>query len=120
MADLLTRVHGEIRARMQELRPFVQEEAKLRAALQAIGASAPGEGNGGRKPSNRRTPARSRTRAARGAIRQRVIDYVTTNPGSTASDVARALGLNRNSVATRLAQLSKDGKLKKATRGYKA
>jgi hypothetical protein len=45
---------------------------------------------------------------------------VTSNPGSTAGDVARALGLNRNSVATRLAQLAKSGELAKAERGYAA
>jgi hypothetical protein len=32
----------------------------------------------------------------------------------------RALGLNRNSVATRLAQLAKSGELAKAERGYEA
>ncbi len=42
------------------------------------------------------------------------------NPGSTAGDVAAALGLNRDSVATRLAQLVKSGELTKATRGYSA
>ena len=49
-----------------------------------------------------------------------VIDFVASNPGSTAGDVARARGLNRNSVATRLAQLAKSGELTKAKRGYAA
>jgi predicted transcriptional regulator len=39
-------------------------------------------------------------------VRGRVMEYVAANPGSTASDVANALRLNRNSVATRLTQLS--------------
>ena len=51
-------------------------------------------------------------------MRVRVMEYVAANPGSTASDVAKALGLNRNSVATRLTQLSKRGDLVKAPRGY--
>jgi hypothetical protein len=38
---------------------------------------------------------------------QGVIDSVASNPGSTAGNVARARGLNRSSVATRLAQLAK-------------
>jgi DNA-binding IclR family transcriptional regulator len=46
----------------------------------------------------------------------RVIELVASNPGSTASDVARALGLNRNSVANRLAQLAESGELSKAKR----
>jgi DNA-binding IclR family transcriptional regulator len=48
------------------------------------------------------------------------VEYVAGNPGSTASDVANAVGLNRNSVATRLTQLSKAGVLVKAQRGYSA
>jgi hypothetical protein len=44
---------------------------------------------------------------------------VASNPGATAGDVAKALGLNRNSVATRLAQLAKSGELAKAKRGYR-
>ena len=46
------------------------------------------------------------------------MEYVATHPGSTASDVAKALGLNRKSVATRLTQLSERGDLVKAPRGY--
>ena len=56
----------------------------------------------------------------RATPRARVVEYVAANPGSTASDVAKALGLNRNSVATRLTQLSKRGDLVKAQRGYSA
>jgi predicted transcriptional regulator len=51
-------------------------------------------------------------------MRAAVIDYVRSNPGSTAGDVAAALNLNRNSIATRLAQLTKSGELVK--RGYAA
>jgi DNA-binding MarR family transcriptional regulator len=53
-------------------------------------------------------------------VRARVVEYVAENPGSTARDVAKALGLNRNSVTTRLTQLSKAGHLVKAQRGYSA
>ena len=49
-----------------------------------------------------------------------MIDSVASNPGSTAGDVARALGLNQNSVAARLVQLAKSGELTKAKRGYAA
>ena len=49
-----------------------------------------------------------------------MIDFVASNPGSTAGDVARALGLKRNLVATRLAQLAKSGEPTKVKRGYAA
>ena len=51
---------------------------------------------------------------------QGVIDFVASNPGSTAGDVARARALDQNSVATRLVQLAKSGELTKAKRGYAA
>ena len=45
----------------------------------------------------------------RGQSREQLIEYVRAHPGSTAGDVARALGLKRTSVSTRLAQLAKAG-----------
>jgi hypothetical protein len=53
-------------------------------------------------------------------MRARVLEFVASNPGATAGDVAEAHSLNRNSVATRLAQLAKSGELAKAKRGYMA
>lgn len=50
----------------------------------------------------------------------RLIEYLKANPGSTAGDVAKALGLKRNSTSTRLAQLAKAGEITKAKRGYSA
>jgi predicted transcriptional regulator len=89
-------------------------------ALEALGApDPPATGNGRHRPSNgRRRPAKPPTASARDEVRQQVVDYVTANPGSTAGDVAKALGLNRNLVATRLAQLAKAGALEKSARGY--
>jgi predicted ArsR family transcriptional regulator len=59
-------------------------------------------------------------RRQRGQSREKLIEYLRVNPGSTAGDVAKALGLKRNSVATRLTQLAKAGALAKAERGYSA
>jgi predicted transcriptional regulator len=79
---------------------------------------APSDGRGRRRRSNQRgSPG---ARSLRGDTKTRVIEFVTSNPGSTAGDVARGLGLNRNSVATRLTQLAKSGELAKAERGYAA
>jgi hypothetical protein len=120
MADLLDTVRSEIDARLDELRPLVEEAAGLEAALAALersdGAATPARV---RRRSSRATPAGRRARQG-GGTRERLGDYVRANPGSTAGDVASALGLNRDSVATRLAQLAKSGELVKATRGYSA
>jgi Winged helix-turn-helix DNA-binding len=120
MADLLDTIRSQIDARLEELRPLVEEAASLEAALAALersdGMAAPP------RPRRRTSPATSTGRRGRGRgeTRKRLLEYVWANPGSTAADVATALGLNRHSVATRLAQLAKAGELVKTTRGYSA
>lgn len=120
MADLLDMIRSQIDARLNELRPLVDEAASLEAAVAALGGSdgpaAPARP--GRRAS-RSTSAGRRGRRRR-ETRERLVDYVRANPGSTAGEGATALGLNRNSVATRLAQLAKSGELLKAARGYSA
>jgi CRP-like cAMP-binding protein len=120
MADLLDTIRRQIDERLAELRPSVEEAASLEAALAAVesanGAAAPAR----RRRRGSRSPSTGRPGRRRGETRERLIDYVRANPGSTAGDVAKALGLNRNSLATRLAQLAKSGELTKATRGYTA
>ena len=109
-------------SRLEELRPLAREASDLQSALDAVNgvAAAPAAGGRhGRRQSGRSAVPRRPDRPA-GDVRVRVMEYVAANPGSTASDVAKALGLNRNSVATRLTQLSKRGDLVKAPRGYSA
>jgi hypothetical protein len=121
MPDLVDTIRNEIDARLEELRPLAREASDLQRALDALSQVplvAPGDGRSRRPRSNQR--ASSRARSPRGDAKARVIEFVTSNPGSTAGDVARGLGLNRNSVATRLAQLAKSGELAKAERGYAA
>jgi predicted transcriptional regulator len=122
MADLVDRIRQEIDARLEELRPLAREASDLKRALDALNGvpAAPAvDGHGRRRTSGQRA-SRPRSRSARGDIGALVIEYVAANPGSTAGDVAKALGLHRNSVATRLTQLGKRGELVKARRGYSA
>jgi hypothetical protein len=120
MADLVDDIRQQIEARLAELRPLVQEAASLEAALGAL-ASADDQSSG--TPSRRRTrkrPTAPRARGARprGQSREQIIEYVRAHPGSTAADVATALGRKRNSVSTQLTQLANAGALAKADRGY--
>jgi cell division septum initiation protein DivIVA len=122
MPELLDDIRTQITTRLQELQPLVQEAEDLQRALDALqGAPARPERNGRR----RATPTRSRNGSTaarkprqRRDMRTAVIEYIRAHPGSTAGDVAKALNLNRNSIATRLAQLAKAGDLTKAKRGY--
>ena len=122
MPDLVDTIRQEIDARLAELRPLAREASDLQRALDALdgGPVAPtSNGRRTRRQSRQPMPAR-RSGSAREDIRSRVVEYVAANPGSTAGDVAKALGLNRNSVATRLTQLSRRGDLVKARRGCSA
>ena len=121
MPDLVDTIRKQIDARLEELRPLAREASDLQRALDAlteVPSVPPTERRGQRRRSGQR--AAQRSRSGRAGVRARVIEFVASNPGATAGDVAKALGLNRNSVATRLAQLAKSGELAKAERGYTA
>jgi CRP-like cAMP-binding protein len=116
MPDLLDTVRRDIDARLAELRPLVQEASRLQSALDALATT---DGRAQAPTASRaRGPRQSRRGASRGETRARIVDYVQAHPGSTAGDVARALGLNRQSTSTRLTQLAKAGEIAKAKRGY--
>jgi CRP-like cAMP-binding protein len=121
MPELLDEIRSDIKTRIDELRPLVREAETLQRALDALAeASTPTPRNSRRSSStrSRRESTTAPTPRRRGSVRAVVIDYVRANPGSTAGDVAEALGLNRNSLGTRLTQLAKTGELVKAKRGY--
>jgi hypothetical protein len=121
MTDLLDSIRKQIDARIRELRPLVDEAASLEAALAALGGSGPAATpSSPARRTRRRRARRPPGRASRGQTRELLIDHLRANPGSTAGDVAKALGLKPNSVSTRLAQLAKSGELVKAARGYSA
>jgi CRP-like cAMP-binding protein len=120
MAELIDTVRHEIDARLNELRPIVEEAAGLEAALNALGGS-----DGGVTASRPQRRARRRSAAAGarsgrppGQMREKLIEHLRAHPGSTAGDVAKALGLKRNSVSTQLTQLARSGAIAKAARGY--
>jgi DNA invertase Pin-like site-specific DNA recombinase len=122
MPDLVDTICREIDARLEELRPLTREASELQRALDALNgvpaAPAPSGRRRRRQPGQPAAPQRSGSQ--RDEVRARVAEYVSANPGSTASDVAKALGLKRSSLATRLSQLSKRGELVKAPPGYSA
>jgi uncharacterized membrane protein len=67
-----------------------------------------------RRASNRRATARNRQTDSEASV----LDLLAHHPGSTAGDLAKALNLDRGSVAARLTQLAKAGEIKKVPHGY--
>ena len=121
MTDLVDTVRKQIDARLNELRPIVEEAAGLEAALNALqgmdgvaarrapasGAAPHGDVEGRPWP-----PARPVTGADH-RIRARA-------PRLHGGRRGRALGRSATSVSTQLTQLAKAGALTKAERGYAA
>jgi hypothetical protein len=120
MPDLVDAIRKEIDARLDELRPLEREASDLQSALDALNGitAAPAAGGRRRRRQAGQPAAPRRSDRPAGDVRGRLMEYLAANPGSTASDVAKALGLKRDSVATRLTQLRKRGDLVKAPHGY--
>jgi predicted ArsR family transcriptional regulator len=57
-------------------------------------------------------------RQRRGDIKDQIIAYLRNHSESTADDVAKAINANRNTTATRLSQMVKEGEITKVSTGY--
>lgn len=123
MPDLIDRIRTEMSTRLAELRPLVDEHARLDAALQALGdadshkpvpvSAAPAARSGSR--ASKKTPATSRPRAPRGANRLAVLRAAEDRPGATSAELATVSGVQANTLHTLLGRLVKSGELKKET-----
>ena len=103
MAELLDRIHAEIRERLEASRAAAQEYERLEAALAAMGGPAP--------VSRRRVP--SEPRAPRGANREAVLRALEERPGASASELATASGVARTALYGVLNRLIEAGEVAK-------
>lgn len=128
MADLLEQIRQQLSTRVSELRPLVDEHARLEVALQALGEppnpAAPTRSRAPKVTSSatphRRgpkatSPATPRKRAPRGANRAAVLRAVEGLPGATSSELAAASGVKLSTLHALLARLVKDGELQRQT-----
>jgi hypothetical protein len=117
--DLLDRIRQEISARLAELRPLVDEHARLDAAMHALGevpmrAAVAPPTSSPRQPKARARktpPAKPRKRAPRGANREAVLRAARERPGATAAELAAVSKVDRNTLNALLARLVKAGEL---------
>jgi hypothetical protein len=128
MADFLDEKRNEIRARLKELRPLVDEFHRLEAAEQALsgvtnGASAStpaprrtrrsgGGGGAGRGTGRRGRPKGSGTRA------QEALKLVSDRPGITIPELAEAMGIKQNYLYRVMPTLAEEGRVTKSGRGW--
>jgi CRP-like cAMP-binding protein len=125
VADFLDEKRKEIQARLQELRPLVDEYHRLEAAEQAL------SGVGGGSPAATRTPTRRRRRSTSASSNGRrgrprgsgtraaqALQLVSERPGITIPELASAMGIKQNYLYRVMPGLAEEGKVTKSGRGW--
>jgi hypothetical protein len=124
MSDFLEEKRREIEARLEELRPLVEEHERLEAAAAALqgvqsgptprraaGSRGRPDGDGG---SSRGRPRGSGNRA------NEALELVKQRPGVTIPELAGAMGMQQNYLYRVLPGLAQEGLVEKRGRGWHA
>ncbi len=123
MADFLDEKRSELKHRLDELRPLVEEYRRLEAAIAALdgvntGGASPrrrggsdGDGNGNGN-GRRGRPRGSGTRG------KQALELVRSTPGITIPEIAEQMGIQQNYLYRVLPGLQKEGLIRKEGRGW--
>jgi hypothetical protein len=120
MADFLDDKRKEIDARLQELRPLVDEFNRLEQAAAALA----GVGGTPRRTTTRTRRPNSGTRRRRGRPRgsgnraKQALELVRARPGITITEMADAMGIKANYLYRVMPTLQKEGQVKKRDKGW--
>lgn len=112
MSEVFTR--EAVESRLAELRPQVEEIARLERILEVWDAPARGE----RRRSTTATANRSGHRARRGSRPAEFIEAVTDSPGITAADLATEMECNVNYIYRIASDLIDEGKVVKVGKEF--
>lgn len=133
MTDFLEEKKQEIDARLQELRPLVDEYARLeaaKAALDGVGSTrsakpastrrrGPGRPRGSSAARSDSSSPRPRGRPkGSGARSKQALKHVTTHPGITIPELAEKMKIKQNYLYRVLPGLESDGLVRKDGRGW--
>jgi hypothetical protein len=134
MADFLDEKRSEIRARLKELKPLVEEYQRLEAAAAALDGVPPNAaGSGGASGSGvaRRARAQAAPKRAKsngsgrrgrpkgtGTRGAEALALVRSKPGITIPEIAEQMGIKQNYLYRVLPGLADDGLVKKDGRGW--
>lgn len=111
----------QIDAELATFDALQSERSRVAAAIDALESGVSSDTVRPAKPARHRSQAGAsrRSRARRGATQNEVLGYLAEHAGSSASAIADALGLKRNSTSTRLTQMAKAGLIVRSEgRGY--
>jgi len=133
VTELLERIRTELDQRLAALRPSVDEYERLLGAVDALAGVAPVEGRARTatgsqsaarpaKPARRTRratprPAKQAARARPGQTQLRVIEVLRAHPGSTSTQVAKAVGISTNAAAATISRLFKQGRVQRREEG---
>jgi hypothetical protein len=129
-ADFLDQKRNEIAARLNELKPLVEEYERLQgaaAALDGVAAAPIAPGGPARRPT-RATSSPSRGSAGHGRPGRpkgsgkrgdEALALVKANPGITIPQIAEKIGIKQNYLYRVLPSLAEEGLVVKEGRGWK-
>lgn len=116
--EAVEKARGLLEERRAELTEELDQIEKALAGLNGTRKRGPGRPRGsGSKTATRSGPKRRRRR--RGGTRaEHALKYVEAHPGANASEIAKSMGIKPNYVYRVMAELEKDGKVRKNDKGY--
>ena len=110
--DLLERAKREIRERLEELYPLIEERDRLRAVLEALEGGEGQKRASGRAARQRGRPTTSR-RAGRGERRTQLLELLRAEPGLRPSEAAKRMAVNPSQVHSLVRRLEEQGALER-------
>lgn len=112
-----------LETRREELRSELDQIERALAGLDGRrrGPGRPrGSGSRGAGSGSARSNGKRRRRRRGGTRADHALKHVTANPGASASEIAAAMGIKPNYVYRVMAELEKDGRVRKDGKGYYA
>lgn len=108
------------RALLEERRSELERElAQIEQALSGLGGGRRGPGRP-RGSASKPAGGKRRRRRRGGTRADHAHKYVSAHPGATASEIASSMGIKPNYVYRVMAELEKDGRVRKDGKGYRA
>lgn len=122
MADFLDEKRSELRQRLDELKPLVEEYHRLEAAVAALdgvktGGGGPPRRRGATSENGNGNGRRGRPRGS-GTRGKQALELVQTTPGITIPEIAEQMGIQQNYLYRVLPSLQKEGLIRKEGRGW--
>jgi hypothetical protein len=114
----LAELERQMRARLEELEPLVQEAEVLRRVLDVL--HDPTSANGVQARAPRSTDTRRKRPRARstGGRKADALRLVNEHPGITVAELAKAMGIGNTYLYRVMPELTRDGDVRKDGKGY--